>query len=178
MRAFCVVFLVSLFCYFYHKDENLMRKTFAKIEFRMCYVFLVQSTIHNLIQRIQVKVKCYCLIYIAQLLESIIQYGRNIKCRHKSCLTKLTRLGHLYQIKSPIWPELLIISTILHVLIVIQITRKLIYCKNCTLTNSIFRIDSCSTNLIYVPPYIRGCVYNFLRLRNYSYCIFSRIHEF
>ena len=104
-----------------------MRQTFAKIEFRMCYVFLVQSTIHNLIQRIQVKVKCYCLIYIAQLLESIIQSGRNIKCRHKSCLTKLTRLGHLYQIKSPIQPELLIIYTILHILIVFQIHRKLIH---------------------------------------------------
>ena len=140
MRAFCVVFLVSLFCYFYHKDENLMRQTFAKIEFRMCYVFLVQSTIHNLIQRIQVKVKCYYLIYIAQLLESIIQSGRNVKCRHKSCLTKLTRLGHLYQIKSPIQPELLIIYTILHVLIVFQITRKLIHCKNST--------------------YDKGCVYN------------------
>ena len=138
MRAFCVVFLVSLFCYFYHKDENLMRQTFAKIEFRMCYVFLVQSTIHNLIQRIQVKVKCYCLIYIAQLLESIIQSGRNIKCRHKSCLTKLTRLGHLYQIKSPIQPDLLIIYIILHVLIVFQITRKLIHCTT----------------------YVKGCVYN------------------
>ena len=158
MRAFCVVFLVSLFCYFYHKDENLMRQTFAKIEFRMCYVFLVQSTIHNLIQRIQVKVKCYCLIYIAQLLESIIQSGRNIKCRHKSCLTKLTRLGHLYQIKSPIQPELLIICTILHVLIVCQISRNLY-------TVEILRI----LKVVFIM---------FLRLQNYTCCIFLRIHEF
>ena len=147
----CFFWLV--FCY-YHKDENLMRQTFAKIEFRMCYVFLVQSTIHNLIQKIQVKVKCYYLIYIAQLLESIIQSGRNIKCRHKSCLTKLTRLGHLYQIKSPIYPELLIIYTILHVLIVFQITRKLIL------------------------RMIKVVFIMFLRLQNYTCCIFLRIHEF